>query len=129
MCWLKDSSNDRSYEIELAEKFPDLAIFPGSEANLAFAKARGLAGCISGSVSLWTKLAAEVWQGKNEAALVERRAVLDGLPFIAAVRYLTARNEREASWERGFPPLEELSDPAKALLASREESKKHGPNS
>ena len=126
---LKDSANDRAYEAELARAFPDLAIFPGSEAQLGFAKTLGMGGCISGSVCLWPQLARAVWEGADEVRLVAQRAGLDGMPFIAAVRYLTARGERDPSWERGFPPLEPLSVASKALLESRAEPSRYGKDS
>lgn len=126
---LKDSSNDRAYEADLARSFPELAIFPGSESNLGFARANALAGCISGSVCLWPELARLVWEGADEAPLVGRRAGLEGLPFIAAVRYLTALREHDPSWEHGFTPLEELPAASKALLGNRAEDLSYGSNS
>lgn len=126
---LKDSSNDRAYEADLARAFPELAIFPGSEAQLGFAKTQGLAGCISGSVCLWPQLARSVWEGADEAQLVAQRARLNNQPFIAAVRYLTARRERDPSWERGFPPLEQLPGSSKALLETDAEYRSHGTDS
>ncbi len=105
---MKDSSNDARLQAEILARHPDLAVLPGSESDLLAAKARGASGCISGSVALWPELAHDVFTSGDEvggATLAEARAALDGVPFIPAVRYVTARLRRDASWERPVPPL------------------------
>jgi len=49
---MKDSSNDARLQAEIIGRRPGFSIFPGSESDLAEAKRRGAAGCISGSVAL-----------------------------------------------------------------------------
>ncbi len=108
---MKDSSNDAPLQTELHVRHPVLAIFPGSEGDLARAKARGAAGCISGSVALWAAFAREVWTLGDAAqanALSALRGTLDGLPLIPAMRCLTAASRRDAPWERAIPPLSPL---------------------
>jgi len=116
---MKDSANDPALRSEVLARHPDLAVFPGSESHLLDAKAAGAAGCISGSVCLWPRLAREVFTGEDQALaqrLSECRAALDGLPLIAAVRYLTARARNDQSWALPLPPLLPLDEERGAAL-------------
>jgi 4-hydroxy-tetrahydrodipicolinate synthase len=116
---MKDSSNDRELQAEIASRHSGFAVFPGAEDYLREAASYGAAGCISGSVALWPALASQVWRAKDasqSAALAAKRAALAGPPLIAAVRYLTAKANGDPSWERPVPPLVPLTDPEKAAL-------------
>jgi 4-hydroxy-tetrahydrodipicolinate synthase len=116
---MKDSSNDARLQAEILSNHPGLAVLPGSEADLLAAKTRGASGCISGSVALWPELARDVFASGDETAgatLARARAALDGVPFIPAVRYVTARLRREPSWERPMPPLLPLEAPQRRTL-------------
>jgi len=109
---MKDSSNDPRLQAGVLEKHPHLKIFPGSESDLLAAKKRGAAGCISGSVSLWPRLAREVFAGGDPVdaeVLRQKRAALDGLPFVPAMRFLTAAARSEPAWLRPMPPQPALS--------------------
>ena len=64
---MKDSSNDARLQAEIIGRRPEFSIFPGSESDLAEAKSRGAAGCISGSVALWPQLAKNVFESGDEA--------------------------------------------------------------
>lgn len=117
---MKDSSNDPRLQAEILARHPEQRVLPGSESDLLAAKARGVAGCISGSVALWPELAAAVFAsgGETQAAeLTRRRKALDGLPFVAAVRYLTARLRDDPGWERAMPPQTPLTPEAQRALA------------
>jgi 4-hydroxy-tetrahydrodipicolinate synthase len=105
---MKDSSNDPRLQSEIVARHHEFAVLPGSERDLLAAKARGVAGCISGSVALWPELTQEVWTNgdaskSNELTL--KRAALENEPFIPAVRRLTAAQRNDPSWERAMPPL------------------------
>ena len=116
---MKDSSNDAGLQSELLSRHPALAVLPGSESELLAAKRRGVAGCISGSVALWPELAAAVFAEGDEAKdreLTSLRNELGGLPFIPAVRNLTAESRRDPAWERAMPPQRPLSPEAKRGL-------------
>ncbi len=105
---VKDSSNDADFEIALHDRFPSLAIYPGSEEHLLTARTHGFAGCISGSVCLWPQLAQEVWSGGDAGqaeALASARAQLKGLPLIAAVRQRLAAERGDRAWLHSAPPL------------------------
>lgn len=119
---MKDSSNDADLQTEILARHPGFAIFPGSESDLLAAKARGVMGCISGSVALWPELAHEVFtNGEKEKAdeLTRKRAALDGVPFVPAVRYLTATARNDPAWDRAMPPQRPLT-PQQRLLLQRE---------
>jgi dihydrodipicolinate synthase/N-acetylneuraminate lyase len=109
---MKDSSNDARLQAEILARRPAVSIFPGSESDLREAKRRGAAGCISGSVALWPRLAQSVFENGDEAQareLKRLRASLDGVPLVGAVRYLTARSRSDPDWERAMPPQQPLS--------------------
>ena len=119
---MKDSSNDVHLQSELLARHPDQAMFPGSESSLVAAKARGVAGCISGSVALWPELSQAVFASGDrmqDEELTRRRAALDGLPFIAAVRYLTAAARNDPAWERAMPPNVPLTPQQRQALSRR----------
>ncbi|HVR45397.1 MAG TPA: dihydrodipicolinate synthase family protein [Candidatus Binatia bacterium] len=116
---MKDSSNDARLQGEILSNHPELVVLPGSESDLLAAKARGASGCISGSVALWPALARDVFESGDAgdgATLARARAALDGVPFIPAVRYATARLRRDPSWERPLPPLLPLDEPQRRAL-------------
>lgn len=123
---MKDSSNDAQLQTEIVTAHPSLAVFPGSERDLPAAMRRGDAGCISGSVALWPELAHTVFRdAEDEPArqLAELRAALDDVPFVPAVRYLTARQRNEPEWERAMPPQRALTaEERRALRSERERS-------
>ena len=118
---MKDSSNDATLQSELRSRHPELVLFPGSESDLLSAKARGVSGCISGSVALWPGLARRAFDDGDEwlaATLTQARAVLDGFAFIPAVRYLIAKERNDASWARPLTPLRALSREQGTALAA-----------
>lgn len=100
---MKDSSNDTALQTEIIRRHPNLAVLPGSERDLLSAKARGVAGCISGSVALWPELAQAVFTTGDEAMaarLSARRQELEGGNFIAAVRGAIALARKDPRWTR-----------------------------
>ncbi|HEV3091974.1 MAG TPA: dihydrodipicolinate synthase family protein [Candidatus Cybelea sp.] len=119
---MKDSSNDAQLQREIAARHPSFAILPGSESDLLDARARGAAGCISGSVALWARLAKDVFESGDRAKSEElrrNRAALDGLPLVPVMKHLTAALRSDPEWERPMPPQERLSAQARETLARR----------
>jgi 4-hydroxy-tetrahydrodipicolinate synthase len=117
---MKESSNDPRLQSELIARHANFTILVGSEANLLAAKQRGAAGCISGSVALWPHLAHDVFEDDDRALeeeLTLQRAALSAVPFVSAVRYLTARMRSDDGWERPMPPLVPLTPQQKVALA------------
>lgn len=104
---MKDSSNDRALQRALLERHPQLRVFPGAEHYLIDAKHAGAAGCISGSVCLWPRLANDAFTS-GDAALGERvrglRESLTGAPLIALVRARVAQARNDEAWLRAMPP-------------------------
>ncbi|MDQ6929115.1 MAG: dihydrodipicolinate synthase family protein [Candidatus Eremiobacteraeota bacterium] len=122
---IKDSSNDLPYCRELHYAFADLAIFPSSEEYLRDSKASGLAGCISGTVALWPHFAGALWNRAQEpqteplqVEIASMRAEVVAHPLVPAVRYLTALQQKDATWEKPVPPLEPLDEAARRALQS-----------
>lgn len=119
---MKDSSNDERLQSDILARHPGLCVFPGSESDLLAAMERGAAGCISGSVALWPELAQRVFATGETAwgaELAERRATLDGVPFVPAVRHLVATQSGDAAWERALPPNVPLSAEQREALLQR----------
>jgi 4-hydroxy-tetrahydrodipicolinate synthase len=116
---VKESENDARLQGELLARHPGLCVLPGSERDLHAAAARGVAGCVSGSVALWPELAQRAYLGDAaaERALTRARAALDGFAFIPAVRSVTAAQRGDALWLRSMPPLMPLPPEAARALA------------
>jgi 4-hydroxy-tetrahydrodipicolinate synthase len=116
---MKDSSNDATLQTAVLARQPGMAVLPGSESDLMAAKARGVSGCISGSVALWPRLARAVFDREDVTqaeTLTRARAVLDGLAFIPAVRHLTATLRDDLAWGRCMPPLLPLTQSQRNAL-------------
>jgi len=106
---MKDSSNDRELQRELIARDPAFRVFPGAENYLLEAKAAGAAGCISGSVCLWPRLASDAFTSQDAALgaqLRDRREALAGAPLIATVRARVAAARADNAWLRAMPPNE-----------------------
>jgi 4-hydroxy-tetrahydrodipicolinate synthase len=118
---MKDSSNDPALQREVAKRQPHLTVFPATEQSLIEAKAYRAAGCISGSVALWPNVAARAFAGDEEAATRagQLRAALAGPLLIPAMRYLTAKERNDKSWERMLPPLTPLTPQERTALDTR----------
>jgi 4-hydroxy-tetrahydrodipicolinate synthase len=123
---LKDSSNDAAYVAALHTAFPQLDVFPSSEAVLATARRSGYAGCISATVNVTAPLAGLVWDSagggagrdgartESETGTLQRdlaaiRAAISGVPLIPAVHRLTAALHGDAVWSNLMPPLHALT--------------------
>lgn len=122
---MKESSNDPQLQAQLHARHPDFRILVGSEGDLLAAKRRGVAGCISGSVALWPRLTHEVFASDDAALedeLTRRRAALGGVPFIPAVRFVTATMRDDETWERPMPPLVPLTPQQRVALGQAMEA-------
>jgi 4-hydroxy-tetrahydrodipicolinate synthase len=116
---MKDSSNDRALQLEAIGAYPQLCVFPSSEADLPGASACGAAGCISATVALSPQLAREVRErGDSDGArrLARRRAAVAAFPLIPSIRHLIAAARDEPAWERSIPPLTPLGASERAAL-------------
>ncbi len=117
---LKDSGGDPDNMRMLIERFPDLAIFPGSETFLLDMLKRGGAGCITASANANPAAIRAVWDafqaGTGEAEALQdkitaARAAIQQTPMVPTLKYLIAHYRDDPAWSRVRPPLTPL-DPA-----------------
>jgi 4-hydroxy-tetrahydrodipicolinate synthase len=122
---LKDSSGDWSNTAAMLDRFPGLAVFPGSEVFLLDALRKGAPGCItaSGNVNVpgickvyenWRGLQADALQ----AEITTLRKALQAYPMVPALKRIVAHFHDDPNWAAVRPPLVPL-DPAQssALIA------------
>ncbi len=120
---VKDSSGDWEHTARLLAEYPQLEIFPGSEAFLLQGLRHGAAGCITATGNVnpagiraiyagWQEAQADALQARAGAL---RRAV-QAHPVIPAVKALLARIHGTAGWRRVRPPLVALPEDAEAVL-------------
>jgi 4-hydroxy-tetrahydrodipicolinate synthase len=105
---MKDSSNDAALQREVLARHPELRVFTGSEETLAAVLAFAGAGCISGSVALWPRLAGDFYRTRDTKLgeeLAKKRRELTGASLIATVRERIAKSRHDDNWRRGIPPL------------------------
>ncbi len=109
----------RASKREVLARHPGLPGLPRLRGDLLARGSRGVAGCVSGSVALWPQLAQRVWTSDDAAlaeSLSEARSVLDGVSFVPAVRYLTAKARRDETWQRAMPAVVPLPEPQRDTL-------------
>jgi 4-hydroxy-tetrahydrodipicolinate synthase len=111
---VKDSSGDLTYSDALVQRFPQLDIFPSSEAVLLEARQRGYAGCISATANITAPLAGRAWAAGGvaagdgataQAAASELRTMIARYPLVAAIRHAARDVFDDARWARILPPL------------------------
>jgi len=122
---LKDSSGDWSNTAALLERFPDFAIFPGSEVFLLDALRKGGAGCItaSGNVNVpGIRKLYDNWRGPQaetlQTEITTLRKALQVYPMVPALKRVVAHFHNDPDWAAVRPPMVPL-DPAQssALIA------------
>ncbi len=125
---LKDSSGDWENTATLLQRFPSLAVFPGSERFLLQGRAAGAAGCITGTGNYDVGLIRRVIDAKDpvERQRLERRmtairGAFEKHPLVPALKYVLASRTGNSSWNTVRPPLRPLSEEAgRALLVAVE---------
>jgi 4-hydroxy-tetrahydrodipicolinate synthase len=122
---LKDSSGDWDNTAALLERFPNFAVFPGSEVFLLDALRKGAAGCItaSGNVNVpGIRRVYDNWQGPQadalQAEITTLRKALQAYPMVPTLKRIVAHFHNDPDWAAVRPPLTPL-DPAQssALIA------------
>ena len=118
---VKDSSGDWSNTRMMLDRFPHLAIFPGSEVFLLDGLRGGGAGCITATSNVnaaGARAIFDAWNDGNdaadamqEAATSVRRAI-DRHPGIPAQKYLIAHYRNDPAWRAVRPPMTNLTDDA-----------------
>ena len=125
---VKDSSGDWSNTRMMLERFPDLAIFPGSEIFLLEGLRAGGAGCITATSNVnaaGVRAVFDAWKGGSadadarQASATAIRRTVDQHPGIPAQKYLVAHFRDDPAWRSVRPPMVELTDDAgRALLVA-----------
>ena len=118
---VKDSSGDWSNTRMMLDRFPRLAIFPGSEVFLLDGLRAGGAGCITATSNVnaaGARAVFDAWNGgcedadaKQEVATAVRRAI-DRHPGIPAQKYLIGHYRNDPAWRAVRPPMTALTDDA-----------------
>ncbi len=114
---LKDSSGDWANTKSILDAFPDLEIFPGSEAFLLDGLRAGSAGTISASANVNPAALYSVyqhWQSADADALQARiggvRKVFQSLNMIPFIKAIVAHYRNDPGWAKLRPPFIELND-------------------
>lgn len=126
---VKDSGGDWAHTRALLARFPDLAIFAGSERFLLDTLRQGGAGCITASGNVnpgGIRLVYQHWRGADSAkvdALQDRatafRDLLEGFAMIPALKALCAWHYGDDLWCNVRPPLMPLTEPERAQLRQK----------
>jgi 4-hydroxy-tetrahydrodipicolinate synthase len=120
---LKDSSGDWDNTAALLERFPNFAVFPGSEVFLLDALRKGAAGCItaSGNVNVpGIRRVYDNWQGPQadalQAEITTLRKALQAYPMVPALKRIVAHFHNDPDWAAVRPPLTPLEPAQSAAL-------------
>src|SRR5712692_11627559 len=122
---LKDSSGDWNNTAALLERFPDFAIFPGSEVFLLDGLRHGGAGCITatGNVNVpGIRRVYENWRTPQadalQAEITLARKTIQAYPMVPALKAIVAHFQHDPDWAAVRPPMVKLSEAQRtALLA------------
>ena len=115
---IKDSSGDPESGKAFIAAFPDLAIFPGTEAIMLDLLQAGAAGCISASANVNGPGIRAVWDahqaGRADAPALQQgttavRMVLQARPMIPTLKQILARRLSDPAWLALRPPLTPLA--------------------
>lgn len=119
----KDSSGDWENSRAIAERFPSLDVFVGTEARMSDLLALGGAGCISATANVQPAAIAAVVNADTsqrqaaQARVSANRNAFAGQALVAAVKAVLAGIHGDAGWYRLRPPLTPLrAEQRRALL-------------
>jgi 4-hydroxy-tetrahydrodipicolinate synthase len=114
---LKDSSGDWATTKSILEAYPDLEIFPGSEAFLLDGLRAGSSGTISASANINAAALYKVYQNwqKPEADALQAkigdvRKVFQSLNMIPFIKAIVAHYRGDPGWAKLRPPFVELPE-------------------
>ena len=122
---LKDSSGDWNNTAALLDRFPDFAVFPGSEVFLLDGLRKGAAGCITatGNVNVpGIRKVYENWRSPEadrlQAEITTARKTIQAYPMVPALKRIVAHFRGDPGWAAVRPPMVPLSEAqSQALLA------------
>jgi len=122
---VKDSSGDLDNMLAMVERFPGLAVFPGSESVFLKVLQAGGAGCITAVSNISAPVAQRVytaWVNDREVdeasntLLLALRSAVAAYPLSAGLKAIIARHAGDAEWERVRPTLTLLDDASRTAL-------------
>ncbi len=125
---LKDSSGDWNNTAGLLQRFPDFAVFPGSETYMLKGLNSGGAGCITATANANAgaiRAVYDAWRRGDDAtdslneAMVAVRTAIAKYPLVPALKYLAARFYSDPAWRAVRPPMLPLADAEGADLMQR----------
>jgi len=129
---VKDSGGDWRNTQMLLARFPELAIFPGSESFLLDGLEAGGAGCITATANVNAgaiRSTFDAWRAGDAEAVAAQgrisalRALVERQPLVAALKCLLAHYRGDRAWLRLRPPLVPLGEAAgAALIAALDEA-------
>ena len=133
---MKDSSGDWSNTRTMLDRFPSLAIFPGSETFLLDGLRAGGAGCITATSNVnaaGARAIFDAWKDgcddadARQAAATAVRHAIERHPGIPAQKFLVAHHRRDPAWRAVRPPMVALTDDSgRDLLQALEETEFEG---
>ena len=122
---LKDSSGNMAGTLDLMDSFPDLAIFPASEAVLLEGLKHGAAGCISATANVQPRAIRALYEaaeGPEADALQFRvaavRAAILKAPTIPGIKALISHARSDPQWRVVRPPLVALDEAEEMRLVA-----------
>jgi 4-hydroxy-tetrahydrodipicolinate synthase len=123
---IKDSSGDFANMETMCRSFPGFKVFAGTERLILPVMRAGGAGCISANANIHGQAMLDLWRRwrEPEAEALQRdmdgfRAIMEGMPLIAALKALTARRTGDYGWRRVRPPLVALTPADEIELVER----------
>ncbi|MDX1514692.1 MAG: dihydrodipicolinate synthase family protein [Gammaproteobacteria bacterium] len=134
---IKDSSGDWSNMSAMMERFPQIAVFPGSENFMLAGLRAGGVGCITATANANAAAIRRVydaWREDGDGADALNRdmeAVRNAIaryPLVPALKYLVARARGDSAWRAVMPPMVPMADAdGEALLAALRDAGYEGP--
>ncbi len=103
---MKNSTGDIAHTVGWLEKYPQLALYSGSDLIHEHVYPKGAHGCISGLSNAFPELISAVWQGYSEdPSLVKMREAQQRVLVMAEIvrKYPFVANNKTILAHRGFP--------------------------
>jgi 4-hydroxy-tetrahydrodipicolinate synthase len=118
---IKDSSGDWEGTKAILKSFPELAVFPATEARLLEGMVLGAVGCISASANMNIAMIRTLIDaiarrdpaaGEMQRRVAAVRQAMEKMPAIPAIKALFAQASGAADWAIVRPPLTAFTAPA-----------------
>jgi len=121
---LKDSTVNWNSTLTYIQRYPKLAVFPGSEELMLDSLEVGGAGAISATANVNSAGIRSVYNLWNQGEMTESaqkratdiRAIVSQYPFAAAIKFLFSYFQSDVEWKLVRPPLAQLSLSQEAQL-------------